>query len=170
MERFTRECLVMDADSTSDSAEAAAKMDRVYARAAQLVDSTLDLDGCFILDISQFEIAEIETPSGNKTIYRANPYASDESLSPVFERTDSFGPVNPLVVLATTPSAIMTRPISADEHEKVSDFLYENRNGRIFENSAPSWLRYMFPPSFKYGMGESDCRTMLTSSGPCFRY
>ena len=168
MERFTRECLVMDADSTSDNAEAAAKMDRVYVRAAQLVDSTLDLDGCFVLDISQFEMTEIETFSGNKIIYRANPYVSDDSLSPVLERTDSFGPVSPLIVLATTPSAITTRPLSADEHEKLSDFICENRNGRIFENTAPSWLRYMFPPSFKYGMGESGCRTKLTGSGPSF--
>jgi len=55
-------------------------------------------------------------------------------------------------VLASTPSKVLTRSVSAVEHEKLSDFLRENRDGRIFENVAPSWMRYMFPPGIRYGM------------------
>jgi hypothetical protein len=153
MEKFTRECLEMDASSASSNAEAAAKMDHVYARAAQLVNSTLDLDGCFILDIGQFEMMEMDTATGSKTIYRADPYVSD-TQSPVFERSDSFGPVNPLPVLAKTSAHVPSRPLLAAEHERLSEFLCENRDGRIFENTAPSWIRYMFPSSLRYGMGE----------------
>jgi signal transduction histidine kinase/AmiR/NasT family two-component response regulator len=34
----------------------------------------------------------------------------------------------------------------------MSAFLGDQRDGRIFENIAPSWIRYIFPPSLKYGM------------------
>lgn len=168
MERFTRECLEMDA-STASNAEAAAKMDQVYSRAAQLVCSTLDLDGCFILDISQFEMTEIETSSGRQTVFRADPYSSG-SQSPVLERTEEFGPVNPFPVLATTPSKVPTRPLTATEHEKLSVFLRDNRDGRIFENIAPSWIRYMFPSSLRYGMGELHAEyreCIFSANGSC---
>ncbi|OCF38511.1 two-component system sensor protein [Kwoniella heveanensis CBS 569] len=125
MEKFTRECLEMDAKSSASNAEAAAKMDVVYSRAAQLVCSTLDLDGCFILDISQIEMTQ---------------------------RSDSFGPVNAFPVLATTPTSTPTRPLTAYEHEKLSGFLRDHRDGRIFESVAPHWIRYMFPQAFRYGM------------------
>jgi len=152
MEKFTRECLEMDA-SVSSSAQAAAKMDQVYSRAAQLVNSTLDLDGCFILDIATFEMTEVETSSGVKSVFRADPYIS-ETQSPVLERSEAFGAVNAFPVLATTPTHVPTRPLTASEHEKLSTFLRDNREGKIFENVAPSWIRYMFPASLRYGMGK----------------
>lgn len=34
----------------------------------------------------------------------------------------------------------------------MSKFLQENRDGRIYENIVPSWIRYVFPSSLKYGM------------------
>ncbi|WVF71252.1 hypothetical protein IAT40_006054 [Kwoniella sp. CBS 6097] len=152
MEKFTRECLEMDAKSSASNAEAAAKMDVVYSRAAQLVCSTLDLDGCFILDISQIEMTHIDTPTGKTTIYRADPYGATEHQSPVLERSDSFGPVNAFPVLATTPTSTPTRPLNPYEHEKLSQFLRDHRDGRIFESVAPHWIRYMFPQVFRYGM------------------
>lgn len=168
MERFTRECLEMDA-STSSNAEAAAKMDQVYSRAAQLVCSTLDLDGCFILDIGQFEMTEIETAQGKQAVFRADPYIS-EIQSPVLERSETYGAVNPFPVLATTPNKVPTRPLTPMEHEKLSIFLRDNQDGKIFENIAPSWIRYMFPSSLRYGMGESistDCADISHTSVWC---
>jgi hypothetical protein len=153
MERFTRECLEMDAESKASNAEAAAKMDHVYTRAAQLVCQTLDMDGCFILDISEFEKVEMETVEGKKSVYRADPYFSD-NVSPVLERSDTLGPIPPFPVLATIPNAVPTRPLTSLEHEKLSEFLLNNRDGRIFENIVPSWIRYMFPSDMRYGMGE----------------
>ena len=160
MEKFTRECLEMDAKSSASNVEAAVKMDQVYNRAAQLVCQTLDLDGCFILDIGQFEMVEAESPGSGKkrTVYRADPYSA-ETQSPVVERSEHFGPVNAFPVLSTRPSTIPTRPLTSLEHEKFSDFLLYNRDGRIFENIAPSWIRYMFPSDLRYGMGK--CSRLL---------
>ncbi|KAL7421615.1 hypothetical protein Q5752_003384 [Cryptotrichosporon argae] len=156
MEQFTRECLEIDdkpEDKTGDSpAEQAARMDQVYARAAKLVCNTLDLDGCVILDISQFEGVQATDANGaRRTVYKANPYDEFDE-SPVTEQRDGFGPVNAFPVLATTPTSVPTRPLTAVEHEKLSEFLGEHRDGRIFENIAPSWIRYMFPSALKYGM------------------
>lgn len=155
MEKFTRECLEMDATSSASNAEAAAKMDQVYSRATQLVCQTLDLDGSFILDISQFDSTEVETPGGTKrSVFRADPYASDEQSPVVLERDDTFGPVSSFPVLANTTNDHTTRNLTAGEHERFSDFLMNNRDGRIFEQVAPSWIKYMFPEELRFGMGE----------------
>jgi len=152
MEKFTRECLEMDARSSASSSEASARMDQVYARAAQLITTTLDMDGCFILDIGQFELVEITTEQGKQSVYRADPYSAGDQ-DPVVEISDTFGPVNGLPILASTPNtAPTTRVLTPEEHQKMSDFLLNNRDGRIFENVAPSWIRYMFPPDLRYGM------------------
>jgi hypothetical protein len=153
MEKFTRECLEMDAQSSASSSEASARMDKVYSRAAQLVCTTLDLDGCFILDVSHFELVEVETENGKKSVYCADPYTSGDQ-GPVVEINGSFGPVNPLTVLGASPPPAPTRSLTPEEHQKMSDFLLNHRDGRIFENVAPSWIRYMFPPELRYGMGK----------------
>ncbi|WWD17218.1 hypothetical protein CI109_101656 [Kwoniella shandongensis] len=150
-DKFTRECLEWDANSSMSNADAAARMDQVYIRAASLVRSTLDLDGCFILDIGQIEMTQVETPQGKKTVYRADPYGQDQA-SPVLERCDSFGPVPAFPTLAATPPVDPTRALTAYEHEKLAEFLRDHRDGRIFESVAPLWIRYMFPQGFRYGM------------------
>lgn len=155
MEKFTRECLEMDARSSASASEATARMDQVYQRAAQLVCTTLDLDGCFILDVSHFEMVDIDTDDGKKSVYRADPYTAGET-GPVFEISDSFAPIAALPVLGASPSAAPTRSLTAEEHQKMSDFLLHHRDGRIFENVAPSWIKYMFPPELRYGMGRSS--------------
>ncbi|AAW40853.2 two-component sensor molecule, putative [Cryptococcus deneoformans JEC21] len=152
MEKFTRECLEMDSASPTSDAETVNKMEHVYSRAAQLVCSTIGLDGCFILDISQIEMVQTNTPTGKKSTYRANPYGAAENTSPVLERSESFGPVNPFPVLAAVPTAKSTRALTPYEHEKLSDFMQNHHDGRIFEGAAPQWIRYMFPQSFRYGM------------------
>ncbi|ODN82062.1 hypothetical protein L202_02378 [Cryptococcus amylolentus CBS 6039] len=151
MEKFTRECLEMDTASASSNADAAAKMDQVYSRAAQLVCSTIGLDGCFILDTGQIETITTDTPEGKKVTYRANPYSA-EHTSPVLERSEAYGPVNPFPVLAAVPPVPPTRALSSYEHEKLSEFLENHRDGRIFEGTAPLWIRYMFPSKFRFGM------------------
>lgn len=166
MEKFTRECLEMDARTSATKSEAAAKMDQVYLRAAQLVCTTLDLDGCFILDLSPFELVDIDTEQGTRSVYRADPYTSADE--PMTSLNDTFGPVNALPVLASTPASSETRALTSEEHKTMSDFLLHHRDGRIFENIAPSWIRYMFPADMRYGMGESHIGAALTAVVPCF--
>lgn len=151
MEQFTRYCLEMDVSTGSSNVEAAARMDQVFSRAAELVCSTLEMEGAFILNLDHFEQMEVETERGKKTIYRADPFATDQS-SPIVERNEGFGAVNGFPVLATTPAALTTRDLSPADHERFSEFLSLYQDGRIYENVAPSWIKYMFPSNMRYGM------------------
>lgn len=149
MEKFTRECLEMDARSTDKNADAAAKMDMVYSRAAQLVCSTLDMEECFVLDLSAFELTMVETSQGPRTVYRADPYNTE---SEVLERAEGFGAVNALPILASSNPSRKTEVLSPSEHEKLSDFLRDARDGRIYEHKPPSWIRGLFPEELRYAM------------------
>ena len=151
MEKFTRECLEMDEPVTSAGVDTAGKMDKVYSRAAQLIGSTLDLEGAFILDIGQFEMMEITLQTGKTTTYRADPFISEDH-SPVLERSEVFGPVNALPIFASIPGKATTRPLNSLEHEKFSQFLRDQRDGKIYEDFAPSWIRYMFPQALRFGL------------------
>ncbi|TXT08917.1 hypothetical protein VHUM_02391 [Vanrija humicola] len=151
MEKFTRECLEIDDKFVGANFEAASRMDKVYSRAAKLVRTTLELDGCTILDISQLERISVSGSDKKKFIYRANPYAPGPDSS-VLEQSDTFGPISAFPVLASTPSTPPTRPLTAFEHERLSDFLCNNRDGKIFENVVPTWIRYMFSSALKYAM------------------
>lgn len=151
MEKFTRECLEIDDKFVGANFEAASRMDQVYSRAAKLVRTTLELDGCTILDISQLERITVSSGDRKKFIYRANPYAPGADAA-VLEQADTFGPISAFPVLASTPSTPPTRPLTAFEHERLSDFLCNNRDGKIFENVVPTWIRYMFSSALKYAM------------------
>ncbi|BEJ09899.1 hypothetical protein CcaverHIS641_0608140 [Cutaneotrichosporon cavernicola] len=152
MEKFTRECLEINEEITSGDFDSASRMNQVYRRAAKLITTTLELDGCTILDISQFERVEMSTSNGERqTIYHANPYAEGDAH--MVEPAGVFGPVSPFPVLSTAPgNSVETRQLTGIEHERMSAFLADHRDGRIFEGVAPSWIKYVFPPTLKYGM------------------
>jgi hypothetical protein len=157
MEKFTRECLEMDATSTDKRADAAAKMDAVYESAAQLVSSTLDMDGCFILDLDQFEATEVEGPDGSiKTVYRADPYNQDTD---VVERSEAFGPIGALPLLASTNPLLKTQPLSSANHQKLSKFFTDHRDGKIYEYKAPPFVKDLFPDELRYAMGKFEVWT-----------
>lgn len=149
MEKFTRECLEMDAKSADDPGKGATKMDKVYTRAAQLVCSTLDMEECHVLDLSSFELMTVETSRGPQSVFRADPYRNDEEM---LERSDNFGPVNALPILATTNASRKTEVLSSTEHEKLSSFLRDARDGKIYEHKPPSWIRSLFPEELRYAM------------------
>lgn len=153
MENFTRECLELDINTEPNKPEKAVKMEQVYARAAQLVHTTLDLDGCVILDISQFEQCFMERDGEKRMAYRADQYIF-ETDDGILEHVEPFGPANPFLVLASSTAPVQTRPLTPREHEAFSDFLTLHREGRIYEDMAPSWLRHLFPSSIRYSMGE----------------
>lgn len=151
MEKFTRECLEMDTGSVDAPADAAAKMETIWKRAATLSCSTLDMEECSILDLSSFELTTVETPDGPKSVYRADPYDSEFE---VLGRAEGFGEIGPLPVLASTNPARKTVALSPRDHEKMSDFLRDARDGRIYEHKPPSWISSLFPEDLRYAMGE----------------
>ncbi|EJT50048.1 two-component sensor molecule [Trichosporon asahii var. asahii CBS 2479] len=152
MEKFARDCLTIDEKLNTSALTSTSRMTEVYSRAAKLISKTLDLDGCSILDISQFERLQSTDALGNQhTVYHANPFSGSSASG--YEMAESFGAVTAFPILASTgPDEPRTRPLTAEEHQRMSKFLGENRDGRIYENIVPTWIRYVFPPSLKYGM------------------
>lgn len=157
MEKFTRECLEMDAKPTDKRAGAADKMDVVYESAARLVSSTLDMDGCFILDLDQFEALEVEGPHGSKTVYRADPYNTESGF---LEQSQGFGPITALPLLASTDSRCEPRPLSAVDHQRLSNFLSDHRDGKIYEHKPPSFVKGMLSDKLRYAMGKTSVRRL----------
>lgn len=171
----------MDVASAEATAEqAAAKMNQVYERAAKLVVKTLDVDGCVIFDLTQFEMIEMTEPDGGVSkVYRADPYnlgvpdhshQEDDSLAgdnSIFERSGVFGAIPSLPVLGAAESGAgpgtRTCSLSGSEHEKLSKFFNAHRDGRIYEDVVPSWVRQLLPPALKYAMSKSK----LTQSLAC---
>lgn len=152
MEKFTRECLEMDTSSVDKPADAAAKMDTIWNRAATLSCSTLDMEECSILDLSAFELVTVDTAQGPKSVYRADPYNTEFE---VLERSaEEFGGIGPLPILASTNPSRKTLALSPRDHEKMSDFLRDARDGRIYEHKPPSWIASVFPEDLRYAMGE----------------
>jgi hypothetical protein len=164
MEKFTRECLEMDAKSTDKRPEAAAKMDVVYERAAQLVASTLDMDGCFILDLDSFENTLVEGKDGIRTVYRADPYNTENDL---MEKAQEFGPIPALPLLASTDPNCKTAPLSSLDHQRMSTFLSEHRDGKIYEHKPPSFVKGLFPEGLRYAMGKFQSSSYSQSLGTC---
>lgn len=182
METFTRECLEMDvASAEATSEQAAAKMNQVYDRAAKLVVKTLDVDGCVIFDLTQFEMIEMTAADGSVSkVYRADPYnlgipeqshPEDDSLAgenSIFERSEVFGAIPSLPVLGAAEGSAgpgtRDRSLSGAEHEKLSSFFKDHREGRIYEDVVPTWVRQLLPPGLKYAMSKYEARQNLTIS------
>jgi hypothetical protein len=184
METFTRECLEMDvASAEATSEQAAAKMNQVYDRAAKLVVKTLDVDGCLIFDLTQFEMIEMTAGDGSVSkVYRADPYnlgvpnqshQEDDSHAgenSIFERSEVFGAIPSLPVLGAAEGnggpGTRDRSLSGPEHEKLSSFFKDHREGRIYEDVVPSWVRQLLPPALKYAMSMLRPKLLLTASCP----
>lgn len=168
MEHFTRECLELDNAADLSPANAAAKMDQVYDRAAKLVRKTLDVDGALVLDLSQFESIEVSTEDDTvETIYQADPYdvgviSEDEERVTYLqdnswvERKIAFSPLPPWAIMGSSekldPPKDRSRQGTSSEHAKFSEFLKNNPEGKIYEDVVPTWIRHALPPGIQYLM------------------
>ncbi|KAJ3840744.1 atypical/HisK protein kinase [Lentinula raphanica] len=139
MEQFSRECLEIDMDqqetqSPQNSSESLSEvnkspgpslsmsgssMDRVYDRAAKLVQRTLDVEGVIVMDVSHCEV--LENMSGESTI------------NVVMHHGD------PDVVETTTKS------LTADEYAKLTAFFAKNPDGKVSEGIVPPSFRLFLP-------------------------
>lgn len=168
MEQFTRECLELDNAADLSPANAAAKMEQVYERAAKLVRKTLEVDGALVLDLSQFESVEITTEDDTvETIFQADAYdvgtmaEAEEYVTfkqdnSWVERKIAFSALPPWAVMGAAekspPPADRPKPGTSADHAKFSEFLKHNPEGKIYEGVVPSWIRHALPPGIQYVM------------------
>lgn len=173
MEQFTRECLELDGPASElESLSPEQNMKRVYSSAANLVKSTLDLEGAVVVDVSNFEV--LHTSSGGtgasitKTyhgdLFSSNMSASsprntdsDESGDVSGEKRHEFGRIPALPVLGSaensSPAPERSEPLSGEAHAKLAAFLANFPDGRIYERIVPACFRGIVPTNLQYAMG-----------------
>ncbi|KAJ3744083.1 hypothetical protein DFH05DRAFT_1398004 [Lentinula detonsa] len=139
MEQFSRECLEIDMEqqdsqssqsSTDNIPEAnrssepnlsmsGSSMDRVYDRAAKLVQRTLDVEGVIVMDVSHCEV--LENMSGESTINVVMHHGDPD-------------------VAETT-----SKNLTADEYAKLNAFFAKNPDGKVSEGIVPPSFRLFLP-------------------------
>lgn len=139
-----------------------------------MIHRTLNVDGAFILDLSQFETVETIGVNGEKVVqYQAEAYeiavapselpatAEDFLHAPSYdphsgERMHSFGTIPPWTTLGASeqldPPSTRNQPISPTDHMKFSDFLLKNEDGRIYEHVVPTWIKHFIPSDIQYAL------------------
>jgi len=131
MEQFARECLEMESEANNDkdvNLSTNFSMDKVYERAAMLVQKTLDVEGAVVMDVSHGDVLETINAGSNVSII-------------VHSATGSTGPV--------------AHQLSADEYTKLYDTFVKYPDGRISEGLVPAPLRKFIPNGIQYALSES---------------
>ncbi|KAG8733967.1 His Kinase A domain containing protein [Ceratobasidium sp. 423] len=168
MEKFTRECLELEESGSQNGAS----MEKVYDRATKLVKRALDLEGAMVLDIANLECVESINEDGTKSYsYRGDTFADPAhsaaplSASPSMHALSDKAPgvpnrpferIGPPVVLGATHANFKGKHISmlsGADHERLSSFLANYPDGKIYEHITPSYLRdWAIPSNATYSM------------------
>ncbi|KAH9029846.1 Fph type histidine kinase [Lactarius pseudohatsudake] len=125
MEQFTRECLEIDSETSSETeatqpVKTRLSMDRVYQHAAKLVKKTLDVEGALVMDMSHGEI--LETVSAEAAVSLIVHSAEDTT----------------------------THQVQGDACIRIWDLFLKYPDGRAFEAVVPPPLRPFVPNETQY--------------------
>lgn len=144
---------------------------QVFTEAAELIKTTLDVDGTIVVDLAAFEAIETVEPDGTtSTRYQADPYAMASGVddsgeqTPVEDRAPAFiqrqsssllGALAPLPVLAASgilpDQERISRQVPAEEHQKLALWLKDNPDGKV-----GSWSSRLKPSTRADGSVESS--------------
>jgi len=133
MEQFTRECLEIDNESSNFeqhdlNAGSSISMDKMYDRAAKLVQRTLDVEGVLVMDVSHCEVLESMSAEGSisVTLHHGNPGME------------------------------MTRKnLTTEEYRLLNNFFAKYPDGRISEGIIPQCFKPFLPTHVQYALSES---------------
>lgn len=133
MEEFTRECLEIDSDiqkhcggkDSSEHVMTTTSMDRIYDRAAKLVQRTLDVEGVIVMDVAYCEVLETMGAEGNVSV--ALHYGA--------------------------PGAEMQkRQLSKEDYHSLHQFFAKHPEGKISEGILPHCFRPYMPTHIRYAL------------------
>ena len=132
MEQFSRECLETDTEIHAHGRPdliVGSSMDKVYDRAAKLVQRTLDVEGVIVMDISHCEVFESVNAEG--------------SVSVTMHHGD--------------PNLEMTRrQLTTEEYHKLNSFFAKYPDGKISEGIIPPSFRPFLPTHIQYALSKSS--------------
>lgn len=140
MEQFSRECLETDTEIHAHGRPdliVGSSMDKVYDRAAKLVQRTLDVEGVIVMDISHCEVFESVNAEG--------------SVSVTMHHGD--------------PNLEMTRrQLTTEEYHKLNSFFAKYPDGKISEGIIPPSFRPFLPTHIQYALSKSSIVFMKARS------
>jgi len=148
MEQFSRECLEIDEESTSqersDSADGTS-MDKVYDRAAKLVKRTLDVEGVIVMDVSHCQVLETMGTEANVSV------------------TMHCGELG---------TVLKKQKLTADEYHQLNVFFSKHPEGKIFEGIVPVCFRSFLPTHIQYALSKLQsslvqCRAFIQRACSC---
>ncbi|KAJ2916616.1 hypothetical protein MD484_g3804, partial [Candolleomyces efflorescens] len=128
MEQFSRECLEIDNEVHNRAQEdyiIGSSMDKVYDRAAKLVQRTLDVEGVIVMDVSHCEVLETMSAEG--------------SVSVILHHGDP-------------ESEMEKRQLSTEEYHKLNNFFAKYPDGKILEGILPHMFRPFMPTHIRYAL------------------
>ncbi|KAJ2922862.1 hypothetical protein H1R20_g14244, partial [Candolleomyces eurysporus] len=128
MEQFSRECLEIDNevhDRGQEDLIIGSSMDKVYDRAAKLVQRTLDVEGVIVMDVSHCEVLETMSAEG--------------SVSVILHHGDP-------------ESEMEKRQLSTEEYHKLNNFFAKYPDGKILEGILPHMFRPFMPTHIRYAL------------------
>ncbi|KAF4614071.1 hypothetical protein D9613_007880 [Agrocybe pediades] len=128
MEQFTRECLEIDNETNGfehRELNVGSSMDKMYDRAAKLVQRTLDVEGVIVMDVSHCEVLESMSAEG--------------SVSVTLHHGD--------------PDTEMTkRQLTTEEYHRLNNFFEKHPDGRISEGIVPASFKPFLPTHVQYAL------------------
>ncbi|EFI27931.1 atypical/HisK protein kinase [Coprinopsis cinerea okayama7 len=129
MEEFTRECLEIDSEVHPKVDKASivigTSMDRVYDRAAKLVQRTLDVEGVIVMDVTHCEVLETMGDEGNVSVTLHH---------------------------GTPGSEMEKRPLSREDYQSLNNFFAAYPEGKISEGILPPSFRPYMPTHIRYAL------------------
>lgn len=128
MEQFSRECLEIDNEVHNRGQQdiiIGSSMDKVYDRAAKLVQRTLDVEGVIVMDVSHCEVLETMSAEG--------------SVSVILHHGDP-------------ESEMEKRLLSTEEYHKLNNFFAKYPDGKILEGILPHMFRPFMPTHIRYAL------------------
>jgi len=130
MEQFSRECLENDNEVHTHGQQdlmLGSSMDRVYDRAAKLVQRTLDVEGVIVMDVSHCDVLESMSAEGSVSVilHHGEPDMPSEK-----------------------------KDISTEAFHQFDRLFKRHPDGKIWEGILPQTFRPYMPTHIRYALSE----------------
>lgn len=161
----------------------ASSMDKVYSRAAKLIQRTLDVEGVIVMDVSHCEVLEptASIPAAvtaansvshfSTTTTTASSLTTSSSAAPLHHHpasnssyqlpsSSSFtsaaeGTVSVTMYDGDPDKETRSKTLTGEEYVRLMEFFAKYPHGRVFEGVVPVAFRMFLPGRMRYALSES---------------
>lgn len=137
----------------SSSSLLATSMDKVYSRAARLIQRTLDVEDVVVIDVSHCEVLE----STSAAVHLSSGSLSAAKTAGVFISPSAFGSgaegtVSVTMYYGDPGRENQSKVLAVEDYVRLSQFFGAHPNGRVFEGLVPPSFRIFLPNRINYAL------------------